>query len=260
MFATLGAYYPFRRTQAFNLTPAGGSIWINQKVDFFGPLTEDKLRVLWLRGQIDGVDLKSRRPKWRYGASLEMRKGLDILGASERCCEGARHRPPPSRADGDATATIIRATASGELALANPSPSRIDPSAQYAFDPLLSFEEYTAGNYTVGRGYDPATLGGDSGVGIAAELRGPRLRPMKQSKLLVQPYVFADAAWVWNKNFGDDPENLLSVGGGLRADLADRLHLDAAVAVPTEKAGLLNRRGDPRFLLTLTSRLLPWRS
>ena len=103
-------------------------------------------------------------------------------------------------------------------------------------------------------------MAGDSGVGLAAELRGPRLNPIKQSRFQMQPYVFADAAWVWNKNFAGDPDNLLSFGGGVRADLTDRLHLDAAVAVPTDKAGLQTRRGDPRFLLTITSRLLPWRS
>jgi len=261
LFATLGAYYPFQRTQGSNLTLGGGFDFINQKVDFFGPLTNDKLRVLWLRGAVDGVDLSSRRPKWRYGASLEVRKGLDILDASESCggvaCLGI---VPTSRIDGRATAAIVRATASGELALGESFAIALDPRAQYAFDPLLSFEEFTAGNYTVGRGYDPATLAGDSGVGVAAELRGPHLSPMKRSKLRVQPYVFADAAWVWNKNFSGDPEHLLSVGGGMRADLGDRLHIDALVAVPTEKAGLLNRRGDTRFLLTLTSRLLPWRS
>ena len=103
-------------------------------------------------------------------------------------------------------------------------------------------------------------LAGDSGVGVSAELRGPHLSPIEQSNLLIQPYVFADAAWVWNKNIGGDPEHLLSVGGGLRAELTDRLHIEAVVAVPTEKAGLLDHRGDTRFLLTLTSRLLPWRS
>ena len=50
-----------------------------------------------------------------------------------------------------------------------------------------------------------------------------------------------------------------SVGGGIRAALADRLALDAAVAVPLEKAGIENKRGDVRFLMTLTTRLLPWR-
>ena len=261
LFATLGASYPFRRTQGFNLTVGGGLDFVHQKVDFFGPLTDDKLRVAWLRADLDGIDLSSRRPKWRYGASLELRKGLDIFDATESCgaC-GVGSFPQPSRIDADATATVVRAIASGELALGESFAIAVEPSAQYAFDPLLSFEEFTAGNYTVGRGYDPATLAGDSGVGLSAELRGPRLNPFKQSKLQVQPYVFADAAWVWNKNFGGDPDNLLSLGGGLRADLTDRLHLDAAVAVPTERAGVLDRRGDPRFLLTLTSRLLPWRS
>ena len=63
----------------------------------------------------------------------------------------------------------------------------IEPSAQYAFDPLLSFEEFTAGNYTVGRGYDPATLAGDSGVGLSAELRGPRLNPFKRRNCRSSP-------------------------------------------------------------------------
>ena len=76
----------------------------------------------------------------------------------------------------------------------------VSPRAQIGFDPLLSFEEFTAGNYTVGRGYDPATLTGDSGAGVAVELRGPRIPMFKNARFLVQPYVFGDAAWVWNKN------------------------------------------------------------
>ena len=42
--------------------------------------------------------------------------------------------------------------------------------------------------------------------------------------------------------------------------LDERLSIDAAVAVPLERAGLANRRGGARFLLTFTTRLLPWRS
>ena len=140
-------------------------------------------------------------------------------------------------------------------------------------DPLLSFEEFTAGNYTVGRGYNPATLTGDSGAGVSVELRGPRVAPFKRSRFLIQPYVFGDAAWVWNKGRGDilcgteprpasckDPQHLKSAGGGLRAGLDERMAIDAAVAVPLEKAGIDHKRGSPRFLLTLTTRLLPWRS
>ena len=43
----------------------------------------------------------------------------------------------------------------------------------------------------------------------------------------------------------------------VRAGLADRLMFDTVVAVPLEKTGLANRKGDVRLLVTLTSRILP---
>ena len=51
-----------------------------------------------------------------------------------------------------------------------------------------------------------------------------------------------------------------SVGGGFRGTLGDRLAIDAAIGIPLKEVGLSDerRRPDPRFLLTLTSRLLPW--
>lgn len=258
LFATLGLAYPLIRSQSHNLTLGGGFDFVDQKVDFFGPLTRDHLRVAYVRADFDAIDLKSRRPRWKIGGGIEVRKGLDILGASERCCD--QGDTPPSRADGRATGTLVRINASGELALGNSLALAVAPRAQIGFDPLLSFEEFTAGNYTVGRGYDPATLTGDSGAGVSVELRGPRVSPFKRSRFLVQPYLFGDAAWVWNKNTSGDPEHLKSAGGGLRAGLDERLSIDAAVAVPLERAGIDNRRPNPRFLLTITTRLLPWRS
>jgi hemolysin activation/secretion protein len=258
LFATLSLAYPIIRAQSHNLTLAGGLDYIDQKVDFFGPLTRDHLRVAFLRADFDAVDLKSRRPKWRIGGGIEVRKGFDILGASNRCCDDGD--TPPSRADGQATATLVRLNASGEFALGKSIAVAVSPRAQIGFDPLLSFEEFTAGNYTVGRGYDPAILTGDSGAGVALELRGPRVAMFKRARFLVQPYVFGDAAWVWNKNEDGDPDHIKSAGGGLRAAWNEQMAIDAAVAVPLEKAGLDHKRGNPRFLLTLTTRLLPWRS
>ena len=258
LFASLGLTYPLLRTQAKNVSLGGGFDFVDQKVNFFGPLTRDHLRVAYLRADFDAIDLSSRRPKWRLGGGIEVRKGLDILGASERCCDEGD--TPPSRADGRATGGLVRASANAELALGKSLAVAVSARGQIGFDPLLSFEEFTAGNYTVGRGYDPATITGDSGAGVSLELRGPRVSPFKRSRLLVQPYLFGDAAWVWNKHEGGDPDHLKSAGGGLRAGLNDRLAIDAAVAVPLERTGIDNRRGSPRFLLTLTTRLLPWRS
>jgi hemolysin activation/secretion protein len=258
LFWTIDARYPIVRRQTSNLWGAVGFDFVDQKVDFFGPLTRDKLRVLWLRADWDAVDLSARSPAWQLAAFAEVRRGLGIFDATEGCdglCPIGT--TPPSRFDGDATATVLRAGGQGQLALGKDFAIAVAPRLQYALDALLSFEEFTAGNYTVGRGYDPATLSGDSGVGVTAELRGPRLLPLKQSKLTLQPYVFGDAAWVWNKNDGVGAEHLKSAGGGIRAELGDRFRLDGNVAVPLEKTGFDNRKGDVRLLVTLTTRILP---
>jgi hemolysin activation/secretion protein len=252
LFWTIGARYPLKRTQSSNLWVGGGFDFVDQKVHFFEPLSRDKLRVLWLRADWDAIDLTSRRPAWKANAQLELRKGLDIFDASD-----SDDAVGPSRLDGDSSATVLRASAQGELALGRDFAVVAAPRAQYAFDPLLSFEEFTAGNYTVGRGYDPATLSGESGVGLTVELRGPRLIPTSRSRLSLQPYLFGDAAWVWNKNDGEGADHLKSAGGGVRAELSDRFRLDGTVAVPLEKTGIEDRKGDVRVLVSLTSRILP---
>ena len=256
LYWTIGARYPLKRTQSSNLWAGIGFDYVDQKVDFIGPLSRDKLRVIWLRGEWDAVDLSSRRPAWRANALVELRKGLDIFDASD-CDDGCALGKGPSRFDGDASATVLRVAGQAELALGRDFAIALAPRAQYGFDPLLAFEEFTAGNYTVGRGYDPATLSGDSGVGLTAELRGPRLIPMARSRLSLQPYLFGDAAWVWDRNDGEGAHHLKSAGGGVRAELSDRFRLDGLVAVPLERTGFEDRKGDVRLLVTLTSRILP---
>src|SRR6478735_9633740 len=259
LFWTIGARYPIVRRQSSSLWAGAGFDYIDQKADFFGPLTRDKLRVLWLRGEWDAVDLTSPWPGWRAHALVELRQGLDIFNATDGC--GGGFCPigdvPQSRFDGDSSATLIRAVGEGELALGRDFAVIVAPRLQYGFKSLLAFEEFTAGNYSVGRGYDPAVLSGDSGAGLAVELRGPRLQLGSKGNLSLQPYVFGDAAWVWNKNDGQGSDHLAPVGGGARAELSDRFHLDTAVAVPLEKTGIDNRKGDIRLLVTLTSRILP---
>jgi hemolysin activation/secretion protein len=134
---------------------------------------------------------------------------------------------------------------------------------------LLPFEQFTLGNYTIGRGYDPSVVTGDSGAGVAIELRGPRLTPFQRTPVQIQPYVFGDIAWAWTKGalledtpgaHWHDPRHVKSVGAGLRGELGDRAAIDMSLAVPIDEVGLLDdhRKPDPRFLLTLTTRLLPW--
>ena len=273
IFATLGLAYPLLRTQEKNVSIGAGLDFINQRTDFFGPLSRDRLRVLWARADFDAVDLRSRRPKWRVGGTVEVRRGIDIFDASEACVQSGNRcvdgSIPQSNNEADPTATLVRFNATAEVGIFNSMAVAVSPRAQYSPDKLLSFEQFTAGNYTVGRGYDPSVLTGDSGAGVAVELRGPRLNAHRKAQLFIQPYLFGDVAWTWTRGHQledipgahfHDPRRLTSVGGGFRGTLGDRLAVDAAIGVPLKEVGLSDERGrpDPRFLLTLTSRLLPW--
>jgi hemolysin activation/secretion protein len=256
LFAGLSADYPIKRSQGASVWLGAGFDLVNQDVDLIAPLSRDRLRVLWTQMRFDSVDLKSRLPRWRASGDIELRQGIGgtdgCLGAT--CPAG----PAPSRFDGRAGATLLRAKLSGEIALGQAFAIAFEPRAQYAFQPLLAFEEFTTGNYTVGRGYDPGALSGDDGVGLKAELRGPRV-PVGTG-FSFQPYGFYDSARVWNRGVGGGSDTLYSVGGGARGAISDRLNFDATLAVPLKDAGLLGQKGDVRFLITITARLLPWRT
>ncbi|MFD1611781.1 ShlB/FhaC/HecB family hemolysin secretion/activation protein [Sphingomonas tabacisoli] len=257
LFANAEASYPFIRRQASNIRGAVGLDFVNQNVRFAGaPLTRDRLRVGYLRLDLDATDPTiGAVPSWRLGGSIELRHGFDIFDASERGIVAGR--TPQSRASGDATGTVLRAQATGEVQVAPNVGFSLSPRAQYAFDPMLSFEQFSGGNYTVGRGYDPGTIIGDSGVGLSAELKINQWAPFTGKEIALQPFVFVDTAWVWLKNQPDTRNNLTSVGGGVRASLFNRARLDMTLAVPTKAAGFQTGRGDVRFLVTLTTKLLP---
>ncbi|MGV2482470.1 UNVERIFIED_CONTAM: ShlB/FhaC/HecB family hemolysin secretion/activation protein, partial [Salmonella enterica subsp. enterica serovar Weltevreden] len=76
------------------------------------------------------------------------------------------------------------------------------PRVQYAPNPLLSYEEYSIGNFTLGRGFDPGALTGDSGVGFPSEVRIGSLIPRSRKDLALQPFGFFDLGVVWNRDPG----------------------------------------------------------
>jgi hemolysin activation/secretion protein len=270
---TLSAFaevsYPFLRSQTQNLFGAFGLNIIDQDVDFNATaLTRDRLRVLYARVDYDSVDPRSvastlgyslAEPRWRVAAGLELRQGID-LGASDRC------QPNQicliSRSAADPTAFVARANALLEY---RPMPHltfSIAPRAQYAPHSILSYEQFSVGNFTAGRGYDPGALTGDSGLGFQSEVRVGSLMPRTIDGFAFQPYAFADLGIVWNHVatfLGQpDPQRLWSVGGGVRAAWGQRARLDVALAAPLNRTPLQPKR-DVRLLVTLSTKLLPWR-
>ena len=275
LLATIEASYPLIRTQAATLRATAGLDLIDQDVRFNGlDLSRDRLRVAFARLDFDRIDRSSlgaragygaAEPLWRLGGRIELRQGLDLLGASRPCGPAfalctAPGAVPPSRLEGDPGATLLRLEAFGEY---RPRPRLTLAAglrAQATGDPLLGFEQYSAGNYTIGRGYDPGTLLADRGVGAQLELRFGSLSPAP-GKRAWQAFAFLDAARV--SEAGRIPtltggRTLVSAGGGLRAALGDGARLEAVLAVPLERAGVPAARPDPRLLLSLTTRLWPW--
>ncbi len=248
---------------------------IDQDIEFNTiPINRDRLRVAFARLNFDAIGLSPGNPeytpvepRWRLGLNAEARQGLSVLGASDGCGPGlvnclAPGVVGPTRLEGDPTATVFRGGLTAEF---RPMPRltfAFSLNGQYSAHPLLSFEEFSAGNYTAGRGYDPGALLGDSGIGLQAELRFGRKYPRRADEFVAEPYVFFDHAWVWNQDqiFSLGRQQLSSVGAGIRAAWGDRFRIDVLVARPLDRLFFQTSRGDTRFLVSLTTRLLPWRS
>jgi hemolysin activation/secretion protein len=264
--------YPLLRREAETIRGSVGMDLVNQDVKLNGiRLSRDRIRVAFLRLGLDAVathyaDIRysAAEPPWRLTSLLELRQGLHVLGAtncgaaSVNCLDPGD--VPPSRLEGRSDATVVRLTGYGEY---RPMPRltfSLGARAQYAWKPLLSFEEFAAGNYTAGRGYDPGTLLGDRGFGTQAEIRVGSRIPASAKKAAVEGYVFWDHAAVRNRDrltVTEGPQHLDSVGGGARINF-DRFALDAGLAFPLTRVGIDRRRPDPRFLVSLTTRLMPW--
>jgi hemolysin activation/secretion protein len=240
LLASAEATYPFLLSQSSTVQGALGFDLVNQEIDILGEtLNRDKLRIVYGRVDFDSIDeaslgalpgFNAAQPRWRFGGSLELRQGLGIFDATDFC---ATCPVQPSRVPGTAKGTVIRAAGIAEF---RPVPNiafSLAPRAQYSDDPLFAYEEFSAGNYTAGRGYDPGALTGDSGFGFQSEVRIGSATPAAVDRFAFQPFAFFDAAWVWNnRDAMSGSESLYSAGAGVRAAYGDRFRIDAALAVP----------------------------
>jgi hemolysin activation/secretion protein len=246
--------YPLIRRRRTNLNLAGGFDLVNQKTDLGnggGPLTEDKVRVLYAR--LDG-DLRVYafdRPVAMNGA-LTVRKGLSGLGASQAGENLLTH----GFAIPDAW--LVRGSGAIGAPLFGPISGEIHAQAQYSDKPLMPYEQISLGDLSVGRGYDPAVVLGDSGAGASFDLR---YAPIElHPKIVAAPYVFFDVGSVRNNDTfhsGLTPSRTLrSYGAGVTLRLAHRANLDITYAQPIDAVAAGGVRPSPRLLINLTASFL----
>lgn len=260
LLASVEAYAPVVRTLATRLTLGGGLELIDQESNLGGgggavPLTRDQLRVGFLK--LAGTHRKLRgdgTEALSLDGTFQLRQGLDILGASER---GVADGPYfPSNLEGDPTAFLMRGGLSARVQQRNFALlARVE--GQYSASPLLGFEEFAVGNFTIGRGYDPATTLGDSAIGA-------RLQPsafLRAGRSVIEPYAFFDAVRIWNEGTftTENGHTLTSAGIGARLYVTNRFVLDLAWARPFDKA--INaagaERAPGRLLVSLTASFGP---
>ena len=234
----------FIRTRNFNVSGVLGFDYIDSVTDALDEeFAQDRLRVLHIDGELDFRD------KWRGSSFINasIRQGLQILDASESSDELL------SIPDGESQFTSIRASASriqpivGNFALFGIA------AGQYAFDTLLTDEQFGVGGARFGRGYNPVEISRDHGLGLTGELQYTRLAELPYLDSY-QLFGFYDYGKVWSYE-GEDSEALSSAGAGARLWLVQYVSVEFQVAKPLTRDSERDEGGrDPQFLFRITAR------
>lgn len=252
LYGTIGLTYPVLRSRKRNLYLKGGFDAIRSTVDVTkGPnlrIGRDHLRVLYADASYDFKD----RFGGQSAVGLGIRQGLHILNASEN------NDPNKSRVEGKSNATVLKGRVSRHQPLNTNFALFAAAQGQYAFDPLLSDEQFSVGGEQFGRGFDPSDRKGDHGLGFTSELRYSR--PARFGPLRgYQVYGFYDLGVVWQRASRKAREQrrdqLASVGIGVRTQLLDNLYADLELAKPVvSEPATMETDKDPHLFFQLMSR------
>jgi len=161
----------------------------------------------------------------RVRFSTTLSQGLGVLGATGSL------DPLASRFDADGTFTTLNSWADWTVGLGGSFSLRLAAQSQLASGPLLVTEEVGLGGTAFLRGYDWSERTGDQGVAGLAELRYMIDRPFGLVRR-AQLYAFVDGGKVANLENGFGGGTLASLGGGIRADVTNRLGANLEVAAP----------------------------
>jgi hemolysin activation/secretion protein len=240
--------HPFIRSREENLSGRFGLLMRNTETDILGSLSaRDRLRVFSLGFSYDFVD------KFR-GVSLidiEFRQGANIFNATES------GKANLSRSQGKSNFSKISANLWRRQNISHGFSVLVEATGQYAFDSVLSSEEFSFGGARFGRGYDSSEISGDQGVSVKTELQYFYKVGKKYLKSL-QPYGFYDYGSVWQK--GNDftgssrHSSLSSVGGGIGFSLTNWLSGYVEAAKPLDDQVIAEGDNDIRGFASLIAR------
>lgn len=237
---------PILRSRKENFTPRARFSYRDSDSDTLGVrIYRDRIRALRAGAAYDTAD------KWD-GVNVfdaEVSQGLDGLGATN---DGAGR----SRIDGEHSFT----KANLDINRLQPLPHNFSIltsfTGQYAFDPLLSAEEFAIGGVAYGSAYDPSELSGDHGAAAKIELRWADA-VNKEGLDSYQLYTYYDIGSIWQK---DPPvgvvhqKSMASAGIGVRGNFSEHLSGSLEVAKPLTRDVAANDDRDPRLFFSLIGR------
>lgn len=257
--------HPLLRTVTDRAKLTGGFEYSQQRSRFYqpggasSPLTRDRISALYLRldGSTAKLDVTGQQLAGLSG-SLELRRGIDVFGASRQ--GDIVDLYGTSRSDGSSLATIVRGNVEGFYKLGPVFELAGKVNGQWANRALLNYDTYAIGNFTIGRGYDPGANTGDRAIGFVIE---PRLNFTLDQKVKGQVYGFYEGVKLWNigPNATEKERFIASVGGGGRLSLSQAIRLDVTYTHALDKpllTGAFAKRPKDRVLVSLTFQFVPF--
>jgi len=242
--------YPIIRSRKRNLWAYGVFDILNSKSDFTAVdirQFEDRIRSLRFGFTFDLAD------KWRgiNYVNAQVSQGLDFMGAKS----SGSLTNPLSRLNGDESYTKLNAEVSRLQYLFGNVSLLLSAAGQYAFDPLLSAEEFGVGGLIYGRAYDPSEIVGDHGIAAKGEVRLD-FYPQRRFLQHTQVFVFYDGGVVWNRDGAASGQpghqSLTSLGAGVRVDFTPYFFGHVYLAKPLTLVRALKGKRDIRGVFALT--------
>jgi len=229
---------------ALTITVAAGLSNVSEN-DVFGPIYNDRIRTVSLTADYRLQDA--------FGggnfATLTLRQGLDILGASHSGDDLL------SRDGASSNFSVLGFWLTRYQTLSDAWSIRVSTAGQVASGPLFTSQQFYLGGLAFGRGYGSAEVSGDNGIAGSFELRFDQRLDLRYLSGY-QLYAFVDAGAVWNDGYRiGDGVSLTSAGGGVRFFLWDDLRADIGVAFPLGYRAPDNDMRNARLLFSLSSAL-----
>ena len=252
--------YPVVRSRREDVNVSAGLDYVNQLVTVNNGgniLNRDRLSVVFVKA--DGRQAWRRfglLPSGQISGGIEFRQGVDLFDASHPGTGNLL-----SRTEGQPQSGLVRADGRLDLQWLPYFSTRVAFSGQFTDRVLLAYEDYTVGNLSIGRGYDPSSLTGDRGVGGSLEARVGPFHSFPGDPKLALPqdtnlsgFGFFDTAHVQNLSVGSQDRTVRSLGGGLTFQFANRLRFETFYAhtLDTVSPNLSKRPGD-RVFVNLTA-------